>query len=259
MRARTRFWSLRNRRRMFAIVWFAIVLIFFSCVSVKKDAYLLPVIPAQTLIIADAIATMRVAWRRRTANYQMSIVLAAAQCAIGIGFGIGLFLMLYEPKVRDAIALSVSGLGVLSAARVIWPIANHKPARWLFMQSVSYALLLITLIGFLASAKDDQRSPKPFARALGEYLETTDVPLLIARLPEEASFYLPLGLRDGENAPRILILIDQGPKDSPVDAQRLSELLDGAAVRGFQRVMLDADDGRGRYQLFDVIVNRNRA
>jgi len=57
----------------------------------------------------------------------------------------------------------------------------------------------------------------------------------------------------------VLILVDKGPKDPPVDAQRLSDLLNGGTIRGFQRVILNADDGGGRYQLFDVIVDRNRA
>ncbi|MBC8108485.1 MAG: glycosyltransferase family 39 protein [Anaerolineae bacterium] len=259
MRSKRRFWAPRNRRRLFALSWYVIVLAFFSLVSVKKDAYLLPLMPAQTLIIADALITMRAAWARRRANYQMSIVLAAAQCAIGIGFGIGLFLAIYSSKTRDAMGLAICAAGVLMAVYAIRSIVNGKPNSWLLTQAAAYALLLIGLIGFHASAKDNARSPKRFAAAMAQYLRTTDVPLLVSRLPEEASFYLPLGLRDDPNASRVLIVVDKSRKDPPVDARRLSDLLNGAIIRGFQRVDLNVDDGGDRYQFFDVIVDRDRA
>jgi 4-amino-4-deoxy-L-arabinose transferase-like glycosyltransferase len=258
MRAPKRFWSPRNRRRMFAIAWYAIVLVFFSSLGVKKDAYLLPIMPAQALIIADALMTMRAAWRRRTANYEMSIVLAAAQCAIGIGFGLGVLVSLWRVNA-GLIGIILCSIGSLLAFIAVQPIARARTLRWFVCQSIAYAFILIALLGVHASKTDNRRSPRSFATSVSEYVVSSDVPLLVSRLPEEASFYLPLGLRDDPSASRVLILVDKGPKDPPVDAQRLSDLLNGATIRGFQRVILNADDGGGRYQLFDVIVDRNRA
>lgn len=258
MRSRRRFRARHNRRRLFALSWYLIVIAFFSCVGVKKDAYLLPLMPAQTLIIADALITVRAAWTRRRANYEMSIVLAAAQCAIGVGFAAGLIYALWKNDAGLA-GMILCAIGLLVALFTIHPIARAKPTQWLIAQTAAYALLLISFLGFYASTTDNRRSPKRFAVALREYLRTYDVPLLVSRLPEEASFYLPLGLRDDPNASRIVILVDKGRKDPPVDAQRLSELLNGAMIRGFQRIDLHCDDGGDRYQLFDVIVDRNRA
>src|SRR5204863_3596305 len=45
----------RGRRRMVAILWQVLTAVFFSILSVKKPAYLLPAMPAQTLIVADAL------------------------------------------------------------------------------------------------------------------------------------------------------------------------------------------------------------
>lgn len=263
MRARTRFRSPRNRRRMFAIAWFAIVLIFFSCLGVKKDAYLLPVMPAQALIIADAIVTMRAAWARRRANYEMSIVLAAAQCALGIGFGVGVIVALWKTNAQ-LLGMILCGIGVAIAIVAVAPIVRGRPSRWLIWQASAYALILVALLGFHTSATDNRRSPKRYAAVMAEFLRSsTNVPLLVSRLPEEASFYLPLGLHDDPNASRMLVLVDRGRKDPPVNAERLSNLLNGATIRSFQRVVLDADaypdEGGDRYQLFDVVFDRGLA
>ena len=59
--------SPRGRRRMIAITWYALILIFFSCLAVKKKAYLLPAMPAQTLIITDAIVVLLAFAKRRLA------------------------------------------------------------------------------------------------------------------------------------------------------------------------------------------------
>ena len=243
---------------MFAIAWYLVTLVFFSCLDVKKDAYLLPEMAAQALIVADTLAIMCAVWSRRRPNYEISVVLAAGQCAIGIGFAAGLMYSLWRINA-GAVGLIVCAIALIVALFTIRPIARNQPKRWLMWQFAAYALILISMQGFYGPASDNQRSPRQFAAAMREYLQTTDVPLLVTRLPEEASFYLPFGLRDDPNASRVLILVDKGRRDPPVDARRLSDLANGATIRGFQRVRLNADDGGDRYQLFDVIVDRTRA
>ncbi|MDB5323243.1 MAG: family glycosyltransferase, 4-amino-4-deoxy-L-arabinose transferase [Phycisphaerales bacterium] len=52
-------------RTLFPLAWFTITVLFFSCVHLKKIAYLLPVMPAQTLIIAQALVFCAAQLRRR--------------------------------------------------------------------------------------------------------------------------------------------------------------------------------------------------
>lgn len=55
----------RARRRLFPLLWYALIVIFFSAVHLKKAAYLLPAMPAQTLLIAQAIVFIIADLRRR--------------------------------------------------------------------------------------------------------------------------------------------------------------------------------------------------
>jgi 4-amino-4-deoxy-L-arabinose transferase-like glycosyltransferase len=54
-----------GRRRIFPLLWFFLTVIFFSAVHLKKAAYLLPAMPAQTLLIAQAIVYIIADLRRR--------------------------------------------------------------------------------------------------------------------------------------------------------------------------------------------------
>lgn len=52
-------------RRLFPLLWYVTVLIFFSAVHLKKAAYLLPVMPAQTLMITQVIVFLIADLRRK--------------------------------------------------------------------------------------------------------------------------------------------------------------------------------------------------
>jgi 4-amino-4-deoxy-L-arabinose transferase-like glycosyltransferase len=52
-------------RRLFPLLWFVLTVIFFSSVHMKKAAYLLPVMPAQTLMIAQVIVFFIADLRRK--------------------------------------------------------------------------------------------------------------------------------------------------------------------------------------------------
>jgi len=55
----------RRRKTLFPLAWFALTVLFFSCVHMKKIAYLLPVMPAQTLLVAQALVYLTAVLRRR--------------------------------------------------------------------------------------------------------------------------------------------------------------------------------------------------
>jgi 4-amino-4-deoxy-L-arabinose transferase-like glycosyltransferase len=55
-----------SRRTLFPLAWFALTVLFFSCVHLKKIAYLLPAMPAQTMMIAQAAVFCGLIIRKRT-------------------------------------------------------------------------------------------------------------------------------------------------------------------------------------------------
>jgi len=53
-------------RTLFPLAWYTLTVLFFSCVHLKKLAYLLPAMPAQTMMIAQAAVFIGVVLRKRT-------------------------------------------------------------------------------------------------------------------------------------------------------------------------------------------------
>jgi 4-amino-4-deoxy-L-arabinose transferase-like glycosyltransferase len=57
-----------DRRAFFPLIWYGATVVFFSLVNQKKDPYLLPVLPAQVLLIARALVALighaRLTWAR---------------------------------------------------------------------------------------------------------------------------------------------------------------------------------------------------
>lgn len=251
---RPRGWmSPRRRRRLIAVGWFVIVVAIFSLAHVKKNAYLLPVMPAQTLITADAIATLLMLARRRVLR-EWTQILAAMQAAIAVGFA-GWFIVTF---LKDA-SLAFAIIAMLASLIAVVPIVRKRFDLWLMSQTIAYSLLLILMIGVYRSERDNRRSPREFAEATARYAEQTRAPIAVHALPEEAAFYMPLGMRNEPDASRVLVVVDHSPKDAPVSAELLSDLLRGAMIRNFERIALPLDDGRGRWQLYDVVIYRDRA
>ena len=60
--------SPRGKRRMIAILWQALTVLFFSFSGVKKPAYLLPAMPCQALIVLEAIVVL-LAFAKRRVRY----------------------------------------------------------------------------------------------------------------------------------------------------------------------------------------------
>ena len=83
-RGRKRF---RGARQVFPLLWYALVVIFFSCVKMKKAAYLLPAMPAQTLMIAQVMVLIAASLRRRRgfSRRKMDEILVFSCTLIAIG------------------------------------------------------------------------------------------------------------------------------------------------------------------------------
>ena len=248
--------SPRGRRRMVAIAWLAVTIAFFSLSSVKKAAYLLPALPAQTLIVTDAIVLL-LAFARRTRFRKMPGLVATAQAMIGVGFAGGMMWLLARSHVDRTFGIVCGIAALLSALLVFVPIAERRAQKWIVDQVVAYAVILAVLLGVQRPDDENRRSARPFAAALANYLPQSNLPLRVHELPEDLAFYLPLDLPQAGDSPYALLAVDHSPKDPPESMQRLSEILGDQRVIDARQVDLPGIDSNGRWRLFEITLDRS--
>jgi 4-amino-4-deoxy-L-arabinose transferase-like glycosyltransferase len=255
--------AIRPGRRIFAVTWYALHILLFSFAGVKKNAYLLPAMAAQTLIIADAISLL-VAWVRRRGFAGMSGVLAAAQVVVGVGFAVGIVVAtvrLPERRSIDLVAVSIAAAIAVCAAACAVRSRNRRGAiaeRWAVVQTAAYACAIVATVGIYLTAKDNLRSPKAFAAAVARHATETAVPLLVSRLPEEVSVYMPLEVpATGTQDRSALVVVDDArgrlARGLIADDENFFRtLLNEPRVTTARRVELRANDGRGRWRLYEL-------
>jgi 4-amino-4-deoxy-L-arabinose transferase-like glycosyltransferase len=64
----------RNRRALFPLIWYVAIVLFFSAANLKKNAYLLPMMPAQTLLVAAGIVAWIDGARGATFNRRRALI-----------------------------------------------------------------------------------------------------------------------------------------------------------------------------------------
>jgi 4-amino-4-deoxy-L-arabinose transferase-like glycosyltransferase len=247
--------SPRNKRRLIAITWYALVILFFSFAGVKKRAYLLPAMPAQTLMIADALVTL-IAFARRSRFSKMPTIAAMAQALIGIGLSISISVLIFKSDKNISFLIMCAATILVSLFALI-TIASRRPAQWMMIQFVSYAMISVIWIGVQRADFENRRSAKPFAAALQQYLPSASEHLIVHWLPEEVSFYLPLNLPHAGDSPYALMVVDHAAKDPPESPESLSQLMGDTRVIDARRIDLHAPDGNGRWRLFELTIDRS--
>jgi hypothetical protein len=194
----------RVGRRFWPLYWYALTVLFFSCVHLKKIAYLLPAMPAQTLMIAQAIVFCAALLRR----------------------------------------------------------GKHIPRRKLDESFIIAAtLIVITLIAFfnfIRTPAENARSPRRAAEFLQFVLRATpDSTTIPAKLPPEATLYLPLSLAYNPSATTIFYLIDDPKNTAPTDLQSFAARLPNLNLAAVARVPIPGEGVKPRYKLFKLLLAAN--
>lgn len=172
-----------KRRRpnlLLPALWSALVVLFFSFVHMKKNAYLLPVMPAMALLVGQVL-TLALAWGRRKLPGAWPKLLLDAQATLGIVLGIGIAVLLLigplAPGQRLPLldqlhrllaqgagrALSAYGLAALLAlTAALYPL--HRPvsrtlARRAFTQVCVYSILICLVLSITEIEKRNRRAP----------------------------------------------------------------------------------------------------
>jgi hypothetical protein len=254
LHGRRGFRSPRGRRRTFALAWFVLTVFLFSLANIKKPAYLLPVMPAQTLIVADALVLL-VAFARRRGLGGAQRALAWMQFAIGLGFMSTIATLMWRSDQFNQSDRLTAGVAMAASLLVIVPLLLRKPRQWIIWQFAAYGIILATYSGIFTSGWDNPRSARTFARSLADYVASSEIPILLGTLPEDVSVYLPMGLPDGIGAAEVLIVLDDRKNRLQVTPQYLASRVYGAQVEAIERMRLTGGLDRGRRKCFRVRLN----
>jgi 4-amino-4-deoxy-L-arabinose transferase-like glycosyltransferase len=218
----------RKLRPFFPLIWYAATVLFFSLAHMKKNAYLLPAMPAQALLMAQG-AMLLALWLRRKPKEQFPRILIAAQAVVGLGFALWLGWVLLRSEFRQPIPIGILLflIALIAAAYPLWMavIIDHGPRttdhgprpapfpHWLAAQSVAYAILLSLFFNFYDAPKDNADSPRPFIEAITPRLLRPDCALARLHLDPAAAFYLPDGLEPFDPAaPCVNVILERAPQ-----------------------------------------------
>jgi 4-amino-4-deoxy-L-arabinose transferase-like glycosyltransferase len=176
----------RSRRRLFPLIWFLLTVAAFSFVHMKKNAYLLPAMPAMAICSAQGIVRM-MAWARTVKDNAFIGLAARAHAVIGIGLAVATSIMLLLPHLAPLLlhwmprrALSAAGL-VTSEGAFVVPLSNAPVAiavsasalliaalpfcvhptrqfdKWFRLQAFAFATVIFLFIAFPAPDRKNQR------------------------------------------------------------------------------------------------------
>jgi len=265
-------------RSFFPLVWYAATVVFFSCLTVKKAAYLLPMMPAQVLFIAQFTVAMMGMIRRQIRPLGPAIAVEA-QKYIGVGIGILLAVTIAfdvggqtkggptassvaAALVHRTVPLSLQhvGWGVLAFLLGLLPLVagRRRVALWFVMQGMCYSALLAVFYGLVAAPMDNAGSPREFARVVAAAAARPGYTLSRARLAEAVLFHLPPTAPYDPSAEHVLVVVEERPKHRLSTSELVffkDDIPDAVPVRAVE-CAVPAGSPRHYWRLYDVTVER---
>jgi 4-amino-4-deoxy-L-arabinose transferase-like glycosyltransferase len=191
----------RDRRRtlpLLLIAWAAIGLVFLSAGESKLITYVLPVLPALAIVVADHLATMwppRVAWRWPAGVYLLFTVLLPPVAAAALH-------RVFTPSGNAAtITAALASALTLAAAVRAWR-ARTLP-RFMTSAAAATALSFSILMILVAPRMAAWMTSRDLARVLNEQGTLPSRVLIVGERVGSLAFYLSDPLRREANANRI--------------------------------------------------------
>jgi 4-amino-4-deoxy-L-arabinose transferase-like glycosyltransferase len=255
-----------DRRAWFPVLWFAATLVVFSLSHVKKNAYLLPVMPAMALTAAQGLAWLVAGARLRRTRGAAEALLTAI-ILVGVVFALALPALIarmtghvYRQQGLAWVLMGVTGLAAAVTAAVptfsAW--RNRGPRAWVLAQAIVFAVLIVVFFDFANAADDNRRSAKPVCRIVRGLIERpgSDAALLTNSLPEEASVYLPLNVAYDPDRPNVLVIVDDRSGNARRDFEWFQARLPARRVVAVRRLAPSPASPDQRWKLYEVTVER---
>jgi 4-amino-4-deoxy-L-arabinose transferase-like glycosyltransferase len=182
------------RKRLFPLLWLILTVLIFSFSNLKKNMYLLPMMPAVVLLCVQGIFTLSAFLRvRRLRGLAIVIQICMAIAALAIAC----------MGMRSLPSLFITLPAIVLAMFAVIVAWHGNIHHWLIFQSAAGALAVTAFLVYHMGEKDNLRSARPVAAAVTPLLNESD--LAFHNIPIEVSVYLPLALPTRADAPRQLI------------------------------------------------------
>jgi 4-amino-4-deoxy-L-arabinose transferase-like glycosyltransferase len=277
----------RRRRELFPVVWLAVVVAVLSLSNVKKNAYLLPAMPAVALSVGCGLRHLTAARRLGRGGRPSPLIRRAAAWLVGghVAFAAAFAGVLPalaawaeasgetsawspdQPTLARAIGWGVLAAGVVGGTLAV-AARRSGGRRWPAAQAVAFALLVAALFNAVGAPVDNRRSAKAACAEAARLLTEGGRSLATDKLSEEVGVYLPLDPRDavrpdGRFAARVLLMWDDA---DGVEARRRRRpakpfdprgwQVDGGRVTAFAPLPVPGNPRDARWKLFELTVDR---
>ncbi len=109
-----------RRTRLFAALWLGIMVFFFSLVHLKKTPYLLPDMPAQTLLMAQGVGGIIAGARKDRLKGNCPMIIGG-QGLIGVGVAVALPFFVYHYATATWMGESLAAVAIVAALYAFRP------------------------------------------------------------------------------------------------------------------------------------------
>jgi 4-amino-4-deoxy-L-arabinose transferase-like glycosyltransferase len=268
----------RSRRELSPIVWLLAVVVVMSAAPVKKNAYLLPEIPAIALCIGAGLRRL-VAGLRIPSQQLLARVLVIGTVVAGAIAGLMIWPLhkaAYNPPhwPKETIAWATLAAGSIAVAVIFAAIPTlallkrWRQTHWPTAQAAVLAVAATLIFSFVFTPSDNRRSAKATCAEAMSLLKHGHYTLATNNLAEEVTPYLPLHPEsaippESRFATRVLLIRDDA---DGVEARRrklpdkpfnpIGTRVDGAEVTAFKRLPVPGNRGDVRWQLWELTVTR---
>src|SRR6185437_12167939 len=200
-----------ERRGLWPLLWLASSVVLFTLLPMKKNTYLLPAMPALTLLSASVLATaIRQPRAARDAANERILIIAHFIGAL-VAASVCLFLVMRMQRWQfslPACTIAAAALFVALLAVVRWVNPPLRSLRMVVIIAILFGLSVHAVEAWTIPELDNRRSNAPFARMIQKTVPNDESLILIGPgLREDVLFYL-----GGRTVPHVNS-IDELPAD----------------------------------------------
>lgn len=179
---------LAHQKELYLLLWFAIVLVFFSIPHSKIIGYILPVFPPIALLTAKYLNDT---WNNVTSR---SVVIATLSFAFFGAALLTLTVVLLQYAIVDFepnFATYLMGIAAILISSIVTAFIMIKKRDWAYLVTISVASSILLLLTLTAGATYlNQNTAKPLAMELKPLLRPTDQVILYFKYYQDVPLYL---------------------------------------------------------------------
>jgi 4-amino-4-deoxy-L-arabinose transferase-like glycosyltransferase len=172
----------------FLILWLIVPIVFFSVSQSKLPGYILPAIPASTILLASQLN------RRRAANQPLSVPLILLHALVAAGLIIPALLIRYlllvpRPVWNHATLISCAIAFVMGLAIATTVLSRSNAATLRFVTMVPVVLAITIALRLGATELDGKLSARPLASQLAA-IDSKGLPVAVFQTSRETEYGL---------------------------------------------------------------------